>query len=182
MKTIRIIAIILLCMPLASYSQGDLDDGVNIQSGIEQLRKWSEELSNLQQANSHFRNATEVLETIRLMETAICGLDDIELLQREVQVLGYGNCFFDFELKASILQIKNAGYLLTTTLQIWEKSSALVKATKVNDALKDFKEAYTEMFNLKAKLQELLRLNKQNIYFDKLNEQKISHKLQLIKL
>jgi len=140
-----LIIALLVSTQTVNKAQGDLDDGMNITVGMAKLKELAAELQDLENARQFIKNSVEYYETIKLMETAICSYQDLEFYSDKMKLVGYSNCFMDFEISASIIQIKNAGWVVTSAMKLWEKTSGSERAKNIKDGLNDFVKAQKDL-------------------------------------
>lgn len=122
-----------------------------------QVEEAQERLMDLSRTSNFIKNSSTYHETVRLMESAVCTFEGLDLLLEKQRILGIKNCFFDFEIQANILRIKNSAWVVTTAMLAWEKSSTLDRSSKVAEALEAFNAAHKDLYDMKKEMSKSIQ-------------------------
>ena len=144
-------------------------DAIEKKADILTVQRYTAEIKELSEKNkayleglNFFNDLPQLVQLAKLIEDGICNLDKVQIANQQLKILGYDNCFMDFEMSVSLMKVENA----QTYFDIAMKSIGILKNMtnvaeskfeKLEKSLRSFDEGFRQLNDMQRTYDKALR-------------------------
>lgn len=137
-------------------------DILTVQKYASDIKEMSEKNAEYLKGLKFFADLPQLIQLAKLIEDGICNLDKVQVANQQLKILGYDNCFMDFEMSVSLIKVENAQTyfnLAKESIGILKNmhSVASVKFDKLEKALNSYESGFQQLNNMQRTYDEALR-------------------------
>lgn len=144
--------IFFIGISLSLSAQGDLDDAANIQQAAAWFKDRASEAHTIAKSSKFIKNAKVIVDIYKLFESTACNYEGMGFYVAQLDSLGYEDCFIKTKLKVIDFRFKTGALLILATMRSYIESDASTRMTAIQEALKSYDEAITELHDAKVEI------------------------------